>query len=34
LDEIRVEVEVGIHGPLWEPLGAKVHFGFRDGTVM
>jgi hypothetical protein len=36
LDEMRVEVgvvaKVGMHGPLWEPLCAKVHVGFRDGT--
>lgn len=37
LDEMRVEVEVEVeaevHGPLWKPLSAKVHVGFRDRTV-
>lgn len=31
--EVGVEAKVEVHGPLWEPLSAKVHVGFRDRTV-
>jgi hypothetical protein len=35
LDEMRVEVEAEaeVYGPLWKPLSAKVHVGFRNRTV-
>lgn len=37
LDEMRVEVEAEeepeVHGPLWKPLSAKMHVGFRDRAV-
>jgi hypothetical protein len=37
LDKMRVEVEAEaeaeVYGPLWKPLSAKVHVGFRNRTV-
>ena len=31
--KVKAEVEAEAHGPLCKPLSAKVHVGFRDGTV-
>ena len=33
LDKMRAEVEAEAYDPLWKPLSAKVHVGFRNRTV-
>jgi hypothetical protein len=31
--EAEAEAEAEVYGPLWKPLSAKMHVGFRNRTV-